>query len=675
MNPRGLRIAAVVVAVLTIVAAVSAYYGFSRSAAAAASCSLSSTTSVIIDQPEKPDSLDPAYVSTTPGWAIVQQVYQTLVMYNGSQVGPPTSTSGLGVNPSGSPGSWVAPLLASNWTESADGIHWNFTMFPNEYFANGDPLNAYVMWYSLYWNLVVNQPLVFLLEENFFLPGQTWYNISTSGFSNATSVASFQATDNWMTALLNQLDSSKSNLLNPPASILSAMTADNQSFRVINKTTIQFNLLGAGYLDSGYPFVPTPYFFFLDQVATPAFAAIDPLEVAAHGGVVENTENTWFANNMMGSGPFQLSFWDPSTGYTLIPSPNYWAASFANSSKWAWDNNLQPAKTTIQIAFQEEPTVVVSNLKTGAAATASFAYIGPSLINLLKSDPCLTVSALPATYGAVSFSGWIFMDQNSPNNFNYAPIPLSVDPFQNQSVRAAVVHAINYQQIISTAFGGYATQWVGPVPPGYPFYNPDHLSNYSYDLSLAKAEIANSPCSGGCTVNFEYLNTGDWVQVASLIASDLSAIGITLKLVPMSIDQLIVEQTYTASGTCPTQTSAYGGPFYIGMDYYTADYVAPDDATQLNAATGGFYNGCMSEFSNATMDSWVYTAAATLNPSVAAQLYANMTNFMYWNYTNAWLVVPTAFSVTSNHLTGVVPNPMGSAIPFEMQYNKVAVTS
>ena len=47
---------------------------------------------------------------------------------------------------------------------------------------------------------------------------------------------------------------------------------------------------------------------------------------------------------------------------------------------------------------------------------------------------------------------------------------------------------------------------------------------------------------------------------------------------------------------------------------------------------------------------------------------------MYANYTDAWLAVPTAFAVYNTHLGGIVPNPMGSGLPFVMFYNsEVAV--
>ena len=81
---------------------------------------------------------------------------------------------------------------------------------------------------------------------------------------------------------------------------------------------------------------------------------------------------------------------------------------------------------------------------------------------------------MPTVYGSTSGSWWIYLNQ-------------SVYPFDNLSVRAAVAHAINYEQIIQQAFGGYATQWVGPVPPAYPYYNPENLTPYAYNLTLARA--------------------------------------------------------------------------------------------------------------------------------------------------------------------------------------------
>ncbi len=644
MHPRSLRIAAVIVAVLTAGSAAGVYYTYAH---ATTTCTLSTSSAIVVDQPEKPDSLDPAIVYTTPGWAIVQQTYQTLVMYNGSAYAPTTA------NPN-----YMAPLLAKNWTESADGVHWNFTLFPDEYFSNGDPLNAYVLWYSMYRGMVMNQPLVYLLEENFYLPGQNYNNTTDDPSSVANTTA-------WLQNILNEF-TTPGFVENPPADVLSVMEADNQSFRVINATTIQFNI-GAGYIDVNGP---SPYPFLLDQVATPGYAAVDPVVVSAHGGVVANSPNSWMANDMLGSGPYNLTYWSPTTGYVLTPNHNYWAQSLAASLPH--DNNIQPAKSTIDVSFQENPTIVVENMETGAAALGSFAYIGPSLLSSLSSDKCLDIDALPTVYGSVSFSGWIYMDQQPA-------IPGEpANPFTNLSVRAAVVHAIDYASIIKNAFGGNASQWVGPVPPGYPDYNPTNLPNYTYDPSLAMQEMNNSPypmSKGGLDslfpngITFEYLNTGDWETVANLLKVDLAAIDIPLNIVGMSIDQLVEEQADNSAGQCISATSSNGGPFYIGMDYYTADYVGPDDATQLNALSYGGYNICMSEYANSTVDNWIFQAAESLNPTTTSTIYGEITSTMYYNYTDAWLVVPTSFQVYNSALGGSVANPMGSAINYQMEYN------
>jgi peptide/nickel transport system substrate-binding protein len=435
---------------------------------------------------------------------------------------------------------------------------------------------------------------------------------------------------------------------------------------VIDKNTIEFNI-GAGSVDINGP---APYPFLLDQLATPGFSAQDPLYIAANGGVVPNQASSYLSNDMMGSGPYTLSFWSPSTGYTLDPSKNYWAASLAAS--YPNDNNLQPAKTPIDVSFQQNPTIVVENMQTGAAALGSFAYIGPSQINELEGQKCLVVHPLPPVFGGLSFSGWIYMDQQA----NLSGEPLN--PFTNLSVRAAVVHAINYTKIISYGFGGYGTKWVGPIPPGFPDYNANNLPNYSYDPALAMSEMNNSPwpISGGGLnhmfpngINFEYLQTGDWNTVAQLLKAELAAVDIPLNLVPMSIDQLVEEQSQNGNGQCISATNANGGPFYIGLDYYTGDYVGPDDPTELNAWSFGGYNYCMAEFANSTVDNWFYQAAESPTLAGAAQYYGDITNFMYYNYTDAWLVVPTSFQVYNIQVQGIVQNPMGSGIGFQLIYN------
>ena len=621
MDPKLRNVIVIVVVVVIIGAGVGVYYYNSQKQS---SCGLQSTNPLVMDQPEAPDYLDPSVTFTTPGWGAVQQVYQTLVAYNGSSY------------------TNFVPVLANNWTVSADGLHYNFTLHSGIHFSNGDPVNAYVMWFSLYRGLLMTQATQFILAQNFWYPGLSDYNYDPNATANATAN---------MTTYLNTF-----NFFTPTSSEIAVMEAGNQSFQVINATTIELNM-GFGYLPPG-----TAYTYLFSAISAPIGSAIDPAVVRANGGV-NMSLNSWMNENMVGSGPYvQASAWTPTaTTLTLKPDPNYWAATVAKAQ--SWNNAIQPAQATIQFNFNVATGVLIQDLKDGAAAAGSLAYLGPAQISDLQSSPCVVVTAEPIVYGATSGSWWVYMNQTQA-------------PFNNWSVRAAVVHAINYTQIINFGFQGYASQWVGPVPPGYPYYNPGNLTPYQYNLTLAKQEMASSPWPTGYprSLDYEYLNYGDWPSVAQLLKQDLAQIGITLNIVPIQYVSTLTSNLQTIdpnTGQCGAQESPnpYGGPFPIGQEFYTSDYISPDDWTQNDAISYGSANQCMSGYANATVDGLVLAAAGEHNPAQLKADYTQITSAMYYNYTDAWLAVPTAFSVHNSHLNGIISNPMGSGLPFVMFYN------
>jgi peptide/nickel transport system substrate-binding protein len=581
---------------------------------------------LVVDQAEIPDSLDPGVTFSTPGWAAVQQVYQGLVNYNGS-----SSTEFLGV-------------LAQNWTTSPDGLHWNFTLRTGVHFSNGDPYNAYVQWYSFYRSLLLESGPQFILEQNFY---STDFNASNplNYSSNLSEIQAANAT------LVNDLNSWNFDDLTLNETNLTETA--NQSFQVINATTIELNV-GYGYLGD------SPYDYLLASISAPNSYAVDPEVVQANGGIVEGEPNAYLANAMVGTGPLELTFYDglPGGGYQLSPNPDYWGG--ADAAAEPWNNLIQPANTTVDVIFQDSVDITTNDLALGWAASASFAYIGPATVHLLEGKSCLIVQALPLIYGSTGGSWWIYLNQ-------------SVFPFNNLSVRAAIAHAVDYQQIVKVAFGGYATQWVGPVPPKYPDYNPANLSPYPYNLTLAREEIADSPCANngcaGLTIKYAYLDTGiDWAVTAQFLENDLAQIGLTIDPVPISLDDLYEEQSLT-NGVCTTTTGANGGPFYMGQEFYTSDYISPDDWTQNDAEGAGSANLCMSGYNNSTVNQDVYAAASDQNTSNISAYYSTMTSLMYQNYTDIWLVVPTAFAVYSTLLHGIVQNPMASAEPYAFEFN------
>ena len=222
------------------------------------------------------------------------------------------------------------------------------------------------------------------------------------------------------------------------------------------------------------------------------------------------------------------------------------------------------------------------------------------------------------------------------------------------------------------AVGGHAERWVGPVPPGYPYYNPDNLAPYQYDVTLAKKFMSQSPWPNGypTQINYEYVNLGDWADVARLLQDDLKQIGINILPTKIdNIDKLYELQKRNLDGNCIAQNATGGGPFPIGQEFYTSDYISPDDWTQNNAISYGSANDCMAAYNDPAMDTLVLDAATQTDASTARTEYANMTRLMYDNATVAWLVVPTQFQVVNTHLQGFVSNPMGAAIPFVVTQN------
>ena len=615
-NPRTIRIVVVLIAIILAISGAVVFYVFTQSSA----CNFSSTDPLIFDQPERPDTLDPHVTFSTPGWGIVQQIYQTLVNYNGSSY------------------TTYVPVLAKSWSVSADNLNYTFILRQDAHFSNGHPFNAYVMWFSLYRAIIMNQAGSFILQENFWLPGVTYYSGANES-ANATA---------WVTNALNSWD-----FFNPTTEQKALMAADNNSFQAVDAYTLVLHG-GNGYLDA------FPYAFLLASISGPIASAVDPKVIQQNGQVQYNQENTWMTTHMVGTGPYVLTggFLDPTaSSYTLKPDSNYWAIN--DSKAEPLNNILQPAHASIQVDFQNDAAIAVNDMKTGKVMSASFAYIGPSTVQSLQGVPCVSANALDTVYGSTAGGWWIYMNQNT-------------EPFTNWSVRQAVVHAINYQRIIDVAFGGHAERWVGPVPPGYPYYNPDNLAPYQYDVTLAKKFMSQSPWPNGypTQINYEYVNLGDWADVAKLLQDDLKQIGINILPTKIdNIDKLYELQKRNLDGNCIAQNATGGGPFPIGQEFYTSDYISPDDWTQNNAISYGSANDCMAAYNDPAMDALVLDAATQTDANKAKTEYANMTRLMYDNATVAWLVVPTQFQVVNTHLQGFVSNPMGAAIPFVVTQN------
>jgi peptide/nickel transport system substrate-binding protein len=607
------RIQGVLVIVILLIAIAAGAYYYSTIKMPTQSSTVQLPTSLVVEEESQPDSMDPAVTYTTPGWEIVEQVYQGLLAPNGTSF-----TTYVGV-------------LAQNWTVSSDGMTYTFFLRPGVTFSNGDPFNAYVMWFSIYRTLVMNQSPAWILGQNLA----------------ATNGAGFNITD----SILNSI-----NYTNPSPKDLSYMTYANQSVQAVSPDQLVLHL-GYGYNGNA------PYSAFLATLITPMAMAVDPNVVEANGGVVAGQPNNYMEVHALGTSFYELRSWVQGQSITLNKNQNYWGANVPSS-----DSNyaIQPAILNTISFYYKAASAMIADLRSNTAQM----IIAPSTqYSVLKEATGITTTILPIVFGSSESILFVYMD------------PYAFPAFQDRRVREAISYAIDYKSIIHSVYDDLATQWIGPVPPGFPDYNESTtgLQPYQYDPTTAASLLAQagykSTLANGTTLNpagkvfpsanFLYdADNSPQTQAAQIISAELQVIGITITLTPLTFKQY----ANVISSTESVNNTAY--PF--GISYYSEDYTASIDYVSAITTTGevGF-----SGFANQTVIGWTTTAATSLDQGTIIQNFQQITRAMYYDYTDIWLYVPYFMAANRSNIVGMIPNPAGSGMGYFMFYNTIQYSS
>ena len=452
-------ILAVVVVVVILVAGVGVYF-FTRTPSVPTTPTTQTTRTggtLSIDEAGEPEGIDPAFDYDPPAWDIIPNIYQGLLWYNGSS----TDT--------------YVQVLADSWTASPDGMSYTFHLRSGVTFSNGDPFNAYVMWYSIYRVLLMNQ-------------GPSWILAQNLGTANITD------------SMLNSID-----YTNPSSSQLATMSAASNSVQVVDQQTIKFNL-GHGF--NG----PNPYPGFLATLTVPTASAVDPKVITANGGVKAGQSNTWALSNPIGTGQFSLSAWSRGDSITLAKNPTYWGANLAESQL---NSEISPAKLDKVIVYYKGNQLTRElDLKSGKVQSAYIAY---SRLGDVNGTQGIVVQRL----GLITSINWVYMNENKA-------------PFNNLKVREAISYAIDTQGLIDQAFAGLGSKFVGPLFQGMPGYDPS-IAPYQYNPDKAKQLLADAGYPDGKglpTIRFLYLSSSDEDAKASqIIQANLADVGITVELV------------------------------------------------------------------------------------------------------------------------------------------------
>jgi len=570
-----------------------------------------SKSSIVVEEESQPDTLDPAVTYVTPGWEVVEQIYQGLVSANG------TSTS------------TYQGVLAQNWTVSNDGMNYTFTLRQNVTFSNGDPFNAYVLWFSIYRTLVMNQAPAWILGQNLA----------------ATNGGNFTVTD----SMLNSI-----NYFAPSAENITIMEYPSQSVQVINQYEVELNL-GYGYNGDG------PYSAFLATLATPMAMAVDPAYVIRNGGVVAGQPNSKMQNSALGTGFYKLQSWIEGQSVSMVKSANYWGDSLSPSEL---NSAISPAILNTVTIYYKTAATRIADLKSGFA---QIIMAPATYYNVTTAMPGVSTTILSDAFGSAEGVYYLYMDTAAFQAFN------------DVTVRQAVAYGIDYDSIIQVVFGGLASKWIGPVPPGFPFYDEatNGLSPYQYDPVMAATLLAQagyeSHLPNGTTLNpggrafpsVNFLFDSDSptdTQAAQVIQTNLASIGIKVNLSPLPF------KTYSTALYSPSTDNT---TYPMGIGFYSEDYTASIDYVYY--FTSANYVGS-SAYQDPQAMNLTVAAATAFDNSTIIQSFQNITQLMYNNYVDIWLYVPNQLAINQNDITGMIPNPAGSGAGYFLYYNTINYT-
>ena len=217
-----------------------------------------------------------------------------------------------------------------------------------------------------------------------------------------------------------------------------------------------------------------------------------PTAIAKHGAN--------FATNPVGTGPFIFKEWTPGRQIVLAKNPTYWEQG-------------KPYLDGIVFADITNSVVGVQRLITGEADYVS--ALSPIDVRQIEArkDVKLDPSAVGRWYG----------------------LQWQVDrpPFNNEKLRQAIAHAVDRKRIVDIVMSGKSPVAEGLTPPALWWFDPD-LRSPAYDPARAKALLAEAGLAGGVQLGLSTPQINLLQQVNTLIQEQLKAVGIEVRLEPVS---------------------------------------------------------------------------------------------------------------------------------------------
>lgn len=202
----------------------------------------------------------------------------------------------------------------------------------------------------------------------------------------------------------------------------------------------------------------------------------------------------------VGTGPFVFKEWVQGNRIVVERNPNYW-----EKDKPYLDG----------VTFRDISTTAISiqRLLTGEADYTS--ALSPIDVRQIENNKAVTLD--PSTVGRWYSLQW----------------QVDKPPFNNAKLRQAISHAVDRKRIIDIVMSGKAAIANSPTPNKLWWAAPD-IPGYDYDPAKAKALLAEAGYPNGLEISLSTPQVALLQQINQLVQEQLKAVGITVKLEPVS---------------------------------------------------------------------------------------------------------------------------------------------
>ena len=616
--------AAVIIVVIVAAVAAGAYMATSnipKGGPTATSQAVPNPDTITYETFGQPDTLDPATDYETSGGAIIQNVYEPLVFFNGAKADS------------------VIPWLAQSYDLSADGMTYTFHLRTGIKFTDGTPVDANAAWFSLMRVLIMDDP-----------DGPAWTMLQiirggqnySKSYNNAGPSAPDGYGDKYTKVELDDFLNAK-------------------PVEVIDPQTLAVHL-EAPY--AGWLFVMA---FSVGSVVSPtAFkqhwtAPTDgtPYIEGITCGDYHNELNLWPASNMLGTGPYMLKSWDKATQTViLVRNENYWGGPL--------HRGIAPVPNVVIHGIDDANTRLL-DFKTGTADIAAIPVTGGLIFQFIDKDKWFSqgkmiplspdVQAFPQCPPSQPVQGKCLFPQfildyigfneklNGPDRK-----PQAFQPFADVRIRKAFTLSFNRTAYIHEVVQDFAFPASQIIPPGMFGYDPS-IQPTPYDPDTAKKllmdaganpikpENAFSP-KNPQTIEFSY-NLGNLVRetaatvLANTVNNFASDTGLYARVTGMAWPQFLAAQR-------AKQLAVY----FIG---WVVDYVDPDDFLVPFARSSGTL-ALRIGYNNPAVDKLVDQQAKISDATQRLAVIKQIQTMVNDDYAYAWRTFGTSWSLSRSWL-------------------------